>query len=65
MPNTLMLSRFIEYLRDVRVELTHVSWPTQKQAVVFTLLVVLVSAITAAFLGLFDYVFVEGLQLFI
>lgn len=39
-----------------------VSWPTQKQAIVYTITVVILSLAIAAFLGVFDYMFAEGLQ---
>ncbi|OHA18962.1 MAG: preprotein translocase subunit SecE [Candidatus Taylorbacteria bacterium RIFCSPHIGHO2_02_FULL_47_18] len=51
------MSRITEYLKETRGELRHVNWPTRKQASVFTALVVAVSLITAAYLGVFDYLF--------
>ena len=62
---TLPMTAFIQYLKDVRVELSHVSWPTQKQAVVYTLLVVAISVLTSLFLGFFDFVFVNVLEKFV
>jgi preprotein translocase SecE subunit len=52
----------MQYLKDVRVELSHVSWPTQKQAMVYTLLVIIISVITSLFLGFFDFAFVEVIK---
>lgn len=54
-----------KYLRDTQGELKHVSWPTKKQTVAFTLLVIAVSLVVAAFLGFFDVLFTEGLSFFI
>ncbi len=45
------------YLRNVRGELAHVVWPDRKQAVVHTLLIILVSALVAVYLSGLDYVF--------
>lgn len=59
------MNRFINYLKDTRGELAHVSWPTRQQAVTFTVVVVIISIATAAFLGFFDYVFSLILQKFI
>ena len=59
------MSRIINYIKDTRGELEHVSWPTRKQAIVFTVIVVAISILTAAFLGLFDYLFSLILQKFI
>jgi len=59
------MDRFINYLRDTKAELTHVSWPTQKQAVVYTALVIAVSIVVSLFLGLFDFLFAQALNWFI
>lgn len=48
---------FIQYVKDTRAELDHVSWPTQKQTIIFTTLVIVISILTALYLGAFDYVF--------
>ncbi len=49
------MSRFIQYIRDTKAELAHAKWPTRKQAMGFTILVIAVSIITAIVLGFFDY----------
>lgn len=59
------MSRLTDYLKDTKTEIKHVSWPTQRQAVVFTALVVGFSIVVALILGLADYLFTTGLQLFI
>jgi len=56
---------FIQYLRDTRGELKHVSWPTRRQAVVFTVVVVIISLVTAGLLGFFDYAFGWALNTFV
>ena len=55
----------IDYLKETKAEVKHVSWPTQRQAMVFTVLVVAFSIVVAALLGLADFVFTEGLNWFI
>jgi preprotein translocase subunit SecE len=55
------MNRFINYLRDTRGELKHVSWPTQRQTIIYTALVVLISIVTSIYLGILDYAFAEGL----
>ncbi len=45
------------YFKEVRAEMKHVSWPTRNQAVVYTIVVVAVSFATAAYLGVWDFVF--------
>jgi len=56
------MNAFMQYIRDTRAEMSHVAWPTQQQTVVFTALVVLVSIVTAAYLGVLDFVFTRVLQ---
>jgi preprotein translocase SecE subunit len=58
------MEHFINYLKDTMAELKHVSWPTQKQAINATILVVLISAFVALFISLFDFIFGEGLKWF-
>ena len=57
-----MLTSFIQYLRDVRSELTHVSWPTTPQAIGFTGLVILIVVLVALILGASDFLFTYGLE---
>lgn len=56
---------FIQYLRDVRSELTHVSWPTTTQAVGYTGLVILIVVLVALILGAADALFTFGLDFII
>ena len=49
--------RLINYIKDTRGELKHVSWPTRRQAIVFTALVIIISLFTAILLGFFDFIF--------
>lgn len=57
------MNRLGKYLRDTRAELRHVSWPTQHQAIVYTALVIGISAVAAAILGAFDYAFTTILNI--
>ena len=59
------MSTFINYLKDTVAELRHVSWPTRSQTLVYTILVVVLSALTALYTGLFDYLFTSALNWFI
>lgn len=49
--------KIAEYLKETKSELTHVSWPTRRQAVTFTVVVIAFSILTAIYLGVFDFVF--------
>lgn len=52
----------VNYIKETRGELKHVSWPTRRQALAFTIIVVLISLVLSLFLGLFDFLFSRGLQ---
>jgi preprotein translocase subunit SecE len=55
----------INYLKETKSELKHVSWPTKSQSVWFTIVVIAISLFTAFFLGFFDFIFSKGLEIFI
>jgi preprotein translocase subunit SecE len=57
--------KITEYIKDTRAEMAHVTWPTRKQAIVYSSAVVLVSVGIAFFLGLFDYIFARLLTLLV
>ena len=59
------MNKLINYIKDTRGELKHVSWPTKKQSIWFTVIVIVVSLLTAAFLGFFDFILSLGLDNFI
>lgn len=59
------MNALIQYLRDVRNELTHISWPSNAQATGFTVLVVIIVVVVALFLGAADYLFTEGIAFII
>ena len=59
------MNRFINYIKDTRGELVHVSWPTRKQAITFTVVVVIISVLMSVYLGFFDYVLSLILQKFV
>lgn len=59
------MERFTKYVRDTAAEMNHVKWPSTEQAVVYTVLVVAISAVVALLLSGFDYVFTGLLDLVI
>lgn len=52
----------LSYVREARIELTKVTWPTRKQAVRLSIAVVVFSVAFAAFIGALDYLFAFVLQ---
>lgn len=59
------MSRLVQYLKDTRGELQHVSWPTRRQALAYTALVILISVFTSLYLGFFDRLFTLALERFV
>jgi preprotein translocase SecE subunit len=57
------MSKTKEYIKEVIAEGKNVHWPTRKQAILYTVAVLVVSAIVAYYLGLLDFLFGEGLGL--
>jgi preprotein translocase subunit SecE len=51
------------YLRESRIELKKVTWPTREQTVNLTLVVVVVCVVIALFLGGIDWLFVNLIKL--
>ncbi len=59
------MESFINYLKETKEEMKHVAWPTQRQAIVYTALVVGISILAALFLGIFDFAFTRGIDWFL
>ncbi|NDE68255.1 preprotein translocase subunit SecE [bacterium] len=55
--------KITEYVKETQAEMGHVTWPTRKQAIAYAVLVIVISVVTAAFLGVFDYAFSRLLTL--
>ncbi len=59
------MSKVIDFLKDVRVELAKVSWPTRQELIRYTMIVIGASIAMAIFLGALDMVFQWLLQHFV
>ena len=59
------MSRITNYIKDTKTELTHVSWPSNKHAIVSTALVIAISIVIALVTGALDRIFTTALDLFI
>jgi len=59
------MDRVINFLKDVRIELSKVSWPTREQLIQYTLIVLGLSLAIALFLGGIDFILQWGLNTFI
>jgi preprotein translocase subunit SecE len=50
------------YLKETRGEMKHIVWPSRKETITTTLVVIALSIVTALILGLFDYGFAQTLK---
>lgn len=60
-----MFSKIKNFLIEVKSEMKKVAWPTRKETLKYTLAVIGVSAVLAAFLGGLDYVLTYLLENYI
>ena len=51
------IKKLFPFLKEVRLEIKKINWPTRKETIKYTLIVVGVSAAVATFLGTLDYIF--------
>jgi len=52
-----MFNRAINFLKEAKIELKKVTWPTREETIRYTLTVIVITAAIAVFLGGLDYVF--------
>ena len=57
--------KIITFLKEVRLEIKRVNWPTRQKTLRYTLIVIGASFIVAAFLGALDFVFTILLNKFV
>ncbi len=51
------MERITKFLKEVKIELKKVAWPTREESIRYTTMVVIVSGAIAIFLGALDYLF--------
>ena len=56
------MSKITEYFKETKAELKHVNWPTRRQTFYYTVIVIAISILVAYFLGIFDFIFSQGLS---
>ncbi len=57
------MEQLTKYFKATAAEMKQVSWPTQQQALFYTALVVAISAVVALYVGAFDFLFGEIINL--
>lgn len=60
-----MITKLKSYIKNSINELKKVNWPTKQQAIKHTILVIAISLVVAAFLGIIDFILTKVLQLVI
>ena len=60
-----VFQKMITYYREIVTELGKVSWPTREQLRASTIVVLVVTAIFAVFIGSFDWVLSQVVQWFL
>lgn len=60
-----LIKKLINYLKETKVELRHVNWPSRKTTIRFTFLVIGISLAVSAYLGFFDFIFSRLLDAFV
>jgi preprotein translocase subunit SecE len=56
------MSKISQYLKETKIELKHVVWPSRRQTFYYTVLVIVISIAVAYYLGAFDSIFERGLD---
>jgi preprotein translocase subunit SecE len=57
-----LMSQLVKYIKATSAELRQVAWPSKEQAITYTVLVIIISAIVALYVGAFDYLFSQGIN---
>ncbi len=60
-----MIKKITTFLKEVKIEIKKVNWPTRQETVRYTLIVLAVSFVVAVFLGGLDFIFARFLEKFI
>ena len=60
-----IFAKLITFLKEVRLEMKRVNWPSRQQTIRYTLVVVGISVAVAAYLGTLDFLFTRLLDKFI
>jgi len=55
------MSKITDYLEETKTELKHVIWPSKNQTFYYTLIVIILSVVISYYLGIFDFIFSQGL----
>jgi len=60
-----LVNKVINYLKEVKLELSKVTWPKKDQVIKLTLIVFVISGIVAIYVGGLDFIFTKILALIV
>jgi len=60
-----VIRKIIDYIKKVYTEMRKVTWPTRRELINSTIVVIVISAIVAVIIYLFDLFFSKGLALIV
>ncbi len=60
-----MFEKIQEFLREVKIELKKVTWPSRKETLASTAVVLITVIISAYFLGLVDFILSKIIRVFL
>lgn len=58
-----MINKVKTFIKESRQEFDRVDWPTKEDTIRYTIFVIIISLVLAAFLGGLDYLFVSLLEI--
>ena len=59
------MKQIVNFINEVRLEVSKVTWPKRSEVVRLTLIVLIVSGILGAYVGGVDYVFTRAIALIV
>lgn len=54
----------VNYIKETKAEMVHVSWPSRKLTIAYSILVIVICVATSVYLGFFDRFFASAIKLF-
>jgi len=57
------MKKLIKYIKDSMIEMKKVTWPSRKEALNYTVLIVIITIAVAIFLGSLDFIFSKILEI--
>lgn len=59
------MTQLVKYVRATMAEMRQVAWPTRKEATMYTILIIAISALVALYVGALDFLFSQGINILV